>query len=432
MTAPGDACVNQPAALFVVGANHRSAPLAARDRLFFDEAGHAELLGRLKARGVAQAIALATCDRVEVQGAAADPQGAMRTVLVALAEGAQTTAAEIEPHVYKLTGAVALRHVFAVAASLDSLVIGEPQVLGQVKASHRVSHSAGLTGPELEAALQAAYATAKRVRSETRVAERPVSLAAAAAQIARDVHGELQSASGLLIGIGDMGVLLAEHLQEAGLGRLVVAAASAARAEPVARQLGCNHAAMDRLDELVAASDVVISAQGAGQYTLTAEAVTRALRRRRQRPIFLVDAAIPGDLAPDIDAIDGAFRYDLDALEAVAMAGRAKREEAAKDAWRIVEQEVAAFQRARSERAAVPALAALRRHFETARALLLAEQPGLDAAEATRLLVNRLLHDPSQALRALAAAGDDVEREQAEALVRRLFNVEGPDRESRS
>ncbi|MCK6453790.1 MAG: glutamyl-tRNA reductase [Alphaproteobacteria bacterium] len=424
----GDLRVNEPAALFVVGANHRSAPLATRDRLFFDEAGHVALLGRLKSRGVGQAIALATCDRVEVQGASVDPQGAMRAVLQTLAEGAEMGAAEIEPHVYKLTGAVALRHVFAVAASLDSLVIGEPQVLGQVKASHRLSQAAGMSGPELEAALQAAYAAAKRVRSETRVAERPVSLAAAAAQIARDVHGELASASGLLIGIGDMGVLLAEHLKHAGLGRLVVTASSAARAEPVARQLGCNHATLDRLEELLAASDIVISAHGAGRYTLTAETVKQVLRRRRQRPIFLVDAAIPGDLAPDIDAIDGAFRYDLDALEAVAMAGRAKREEAAKDAWRIIEQEVAAFQRGRQERAAVPALAALRRRFETERERLLAAEPGLDAAEATRLLVNRLLHDPSEALRALAARGDELEREQAEALMRRLFDLEGPER----
>lgn len=419
-----DLRVNEPAALFVVGANHRSAPLAVRDRLFFDETGHVDLLKRLKSRGVAQAVALATCDRVEVQGAAVDPQGAMRAVVAALAEGAETTPAEVEPHVYKLTGAPALRHVLAVAASLDSLVIGEPQVLGQVKASHRVSQGAGMTGPELEAVLQAAYGAAKRVRSETRVAERPVSLAASAAQIARDVHGELTTASGLLIGIGDMGVLLAEHLKEAGLPRLVVAAASAARAEPAARQLGCNHATLDRLEELLVASDIVISAQGAGTYTLTADLVTRVLRRRRQRPIFLIDAAIPGDLAPDIDAVDGAFRYDLDALEAVAMAGRAKREEAAKDAWRIVDAEVAAFQRARSERAAVPALAALRRRFELERERLLAEQPGADAADATRLLVNRLLHDPSEALRGLAAAGDDIEREQAEALIRRLFDLE--------
>ena len=408
------------ARLVIFGTNHRSSPVALRDLLHVSEAALPAALAELAALGLGEVAILSTCDRFEVL-AAAEP--AAEPALRRWVAGRAPEVA-LDGHLYLHRDEAAIRHLFSVASSLDSLVIGEPQVLGQVKASHRVSQAAGMIGRELEAVLQAAYGAAKRVRSETRVAERPVSLAAAAAQIARDVHGELDTASGLLIGIGDMGVLLAEHLKAAGVARLVVAAQSAARAEPVARQLGCNHAAMDQLEELLAASDVVVSAQGAGQYTLTAALMTRVLRRRRQRPIFLIDAAIPGDLAPDIDAVDGAFRYDLDALEAVAMAGRAKREAASKDAWRIVDDEVQAFQRARSERAAVPALAALRRHFELERERVLTAQPGVDAAEATRLLVNRLLHDPSEALRALAASGDDVEREQAESLIRRLFDLE--------
>ena len=413
----------ETAALFAVGANHRSAPLALRDRLFFDEAGHSELLQRLKRRGVTQAIALATCDRIEVQGAAGDPEATMRHVLEEVARGAGLEAAAIDAQFYRLTGEAALRHVFAVASSLDSLVIGEPQVLGQVKESHRLSQTHGLTGPELETALQAAYAVAKRVRSETRVAERPVSLAAAAAQVARDLHGDLGRATGLVIGMGDMGMLLAEHMIQAGLKHIVVAAQNPARAEAAARQLGCNHAALDRLSDLLAASDVTISAQGAGRFTLEAAHLRDALKKRRQKPILLIDAAIPADLAPDIDAVDGAFRYDLEALERLAMQGRATREAAAKDAWRIVDHEVASFLRGRAERTAVPALSDLRRNFEAAREKLLAETPGIDAAEATRLLVNRLLHDPSEALRALAAEGGD--RDAAEKLLRRLFRLDG-------
>lgn len=412
------------AALFVVGVNHRSAPLALRDRLFFDEAGQAALLQRLKARGVAQAVALATCDRIEIQGAAPDLPVAMAAAVAELAHGTDVPPAALDAQAYRLSGAEAVRHIFAVASSLDSLVIGEPQVLGQVKASHRMSQAAGMTGPELEAALQAAYGAAKRVRSETQVAERPVSLAAAATQIARDVHGELGDLRGLLLGLGDMGALLAEHLAGAGLKHFVVAAEQARRGEQLARQLGCNHAPLAEIEELVAASDVVISAAGGGRFTLDAPAVTRALRRRRQRPIFLIDAAIPGDLAPDIDAVDGAFRYDLEALEKVAMAGRATREAAAKDAWRILEDEVGRFLRGRAERAAVPALAALRRRFEDERARVLAETPALGAEDATRLLINRLLHDPSLALRELAAGEGPHDRLAAEQLIRRLFRLQ--------
>ena len=426
MPAPDDKSA-QVARLFAVGANHRSAPLALRDRLFFDEAGHADLLRRLKQRGLSQAVALATCDRVEVQGAAADPEAAMRAALEEIARGGGLEAAAVANEFYRLAGEKALRHVFAVAASLDSLVIGEPQVLGQVKASHRLSQGLGLVGPELEAALQAAYAAAKRVRSETRIAEGPVSLAAAAAQVARDLHGDLGQVACLVIGLGDMGLLLAQHFLQAGARRMVIAAGSPARAEAAARQLSCNHAGLDRLGELLAGADVAISAQGSGGFTLTAADARAALAKRRRKPILLLDAAIPADLAPDIDAVDGAFRYDLDALVRLAMRGRSTREAAAKDAWRIVDEEAAQFLRGRAERAAVPALAALRRRFEEERRKLLAEAPGLDAAEATRLLLNRLLHDPSESLRALAAEGGDAnaDRDRAEALLGRLFRLDG-------
>ncbi len=414
------------AALFVVGANHRSAPLALRDRLFFDEAGHAELLQRLKQRGLTQAIALATCDRVEVQGAAPDPEAAMQAVLEEIARGGGMEAAAVDGQFYRLTGDKALRHVLAVASSLDSLVIGEPQVLGQVKAGHKLSETLGLTGPELDTVLQAAYGAAKRVRSETRVAEGPVSLAAAAAQVARDLHGDLEQISYLVIGLGDMGLLLAEHFMTAGARRMVIAAASPARAEAAARPLNCNHAGLDKLGDLLAAADVAISAQGAGSFTLTAKDTRDAIARRRRKPILMIDAAIPADLAPDIDDVDGAFRYDLDALERLAMQGRSTREAAATDAWRIVDEELESFRRGRAERAAVPALSALRQRFEAERGRLLAETPGMDAAEATRLLVNRLLHDPSEALRAIAAEGAG--RADFEALLRRLFRLSGEEK----
>lgn len=408
--------------LVVVGTNHRSGSVRLRERLFLDEAAVPGLLDWLRGAGLEQAVVLSTCDRVEVQAAHADPDTAGALIRQGLARASRVAAAEMDGALYCLTGPEAARHIFAVAASLDSQVIGEAQVLGQIKDSHRLSRDAGMTGPEIEAALQAAYATAKRVRSETDIAERPVTIAAVAARIAEDIHGDLARCAALLIGDSYMGDLLIRHFGSQGVDRVAVAAPTEARAQALARDLDCHVASFDDLAGAVANADIVVCAAAGRRHVLTPDIVEAALKARKRRPVFLVDAAVPGDIDPTVDAIDDAFRYDLDDLERVAGQARQARQSAAGKAWKIIDAEVAAFMRRRSGRAAGPAIQQLRSRFEDERTRVLQERPDADAEDATRLLVNRLLHDPSDELRRLAE-DDRRALPQAESLLRRLFRL---------
>ena len=407
--------------LLVIGADHRTAPPAWRDRFALIEANLGAELDRLRARGLGELVLLATCDRIELITTAADAEATRKHFGAYLAERLSSAPERLASVLYLHEGASALRHLFAVASSLESLVVGEPHILGQLRAAHRVASEAGLVGGGLEAALQAALGAARRVRRETRIGERPGSLAAAAIEVAREIHGDLDRAVGLLIGMGEMGELMLEQLRLAGLGRTMVSG-SAPLVEPLAARLSCPWAPFPPTDAFLAEGDILIASGTGGPRSLSAGTMADVLRRRRRRPVFVIDAAIPPTVEPAVNDLDGAFLYTLDDLERAAIAGRAAREAAAAEAWAVLDEELAAFDRRQAERAAVPAVTALRSHFEAVRAALLRDEPGLDAEAATRLLVNRLLHAPSEVLRALAAsAGNAAE---AEALARRLFRLD--------
>ncbi len=416
--------------LFVVGVNERSAGTALRERLFAEEPDPAPLLSRLHTAGVGEAVVLATCERVELLAVAGEA-AAGETLLQALAEQTGIAVEEIQAQSFRREGLEALTHLFRVAASLDSQMVGEPQILGQVKDCHRQAMEAGMIGPTLESVLQAAYGAAKRVRSETALGEQPVSIAAAALQIARDVHGDFTRRAALLIGLGEMGEFMAAELLDAGIGDLVVMHGSPARAESVARRLGCHFRPWEELEAALAGAEIVVAALGAGRYTETAAQAEAALKQRRRAPIFFIDAAVPADIDPAVAPLDGAFVYGLEDLERVALKGLATREAATEAARRILGEELAGFLRLRAERTAVPAVAALRKHFETIRDEVLAGG-SLSAEEATRLLVNRLLHDPSETLRR-AAGGPDGGADAPgalEAALSKLFRIAGPGKES--
>jgi glutamyl-tRNA reductase len=413
--------------LLLVGVNHRSASAALRERLFAAEPDAAAVLEAVRAAGATEAVVLATCERIEALAVEADPSAAAPGLLAALARGVAVEPAEFEAHGYRLLGEDAVRHLFAVAASLDSQIVGEPQVLGQVKESHRRAAEAGLVGPALELLLQAAYGAAKRVRSETQLAEQPVTIAASALQVARDVHGDLTRRGALLVGLGEMGEFMAAELSDAGLGDLVIVHTSIARSEAVARRFGCNYRPWEDLQEALAGADIVVSALGTGRYSVTAAMAEAALKQRRREPIFFIDTAVPGDIDPAVAPLDGAFVYDLVDLERVARRGKANREAAAAAAGEILDQELATFLRDRAERSAAPSVTALRGHFESVRDDVLSDGR-LSAEEATRRLVNRLLHDPSEVLRSTAAeesGQDGTQRGSLERALRRLFRIEG-------
>jgi len=404
----------------VVGVNHQTGGLGLRDRLFIEDAQVPAFLSGLKGRGLDQAIVISTCDRIDVAAVAADPDAARVAVIDALAQHAGLERAEVDGAIYLHAAEDAVRHLFRVCASLDSVVIGEPQVLGQVKACHRLARDAGAVAGDLESLMQSAYASAKRVRTETDIGERPVSIAAVAASVARDVHGDLSSASGLVLGTGDMGELVGGELRKAGLGRLRVCDAGPLSAMALAAGLEAEHIPTDGLAEALAQADVIISAVGGRRQPLTADMVRAALKARRNRPQFIVDASLPRDVEPAVDRIDDAFLYDLADLERLALDGQAGRRNAAEAASAIVDEEVAAFLADQRERSATPALSALRGHVEALREEALREAGG-DAERATHILVQRLLHAPSVRLRELAADGGDVAS--AENLIRTLFGI---------
>jgi len=408
----------------VVGANHRSSSMSIRDRLFVEDAEVPGVLERLRDAGIGEAMVLSTCDRVEVQAVHADPETAARRIHDILAAHAELSPDDLDGQTYTLTGDEAVRQIFRVAASLDSLVVGEPQVLGQVKSCHRLASDAGMTGTGLEAILQAAYRASKRARNETKIGERPVSIAAAAARLAQDLHGDLKKRAGLLIGTGEMGETVAAAMIEEGLDDLSVVHTTPARAEALARELNCHVGEFEDFGRLLDDADIVLTALGSRRHVVTSDMMQVAIHRRRRRPVFLVDTSLPGDIDPAINRIDEAFLYDLADLERVVMDGRATRESEAEIAGTIVDAEVDSFLLGRAERGAVPALGDLRGHFEDVRQQVLSEA-GDDAEKATRLLVNRLLHNPSEAMRADAASGGGWAA--AETMIRRLFGLGGKD-----
>lgn len=406
-----------PEPLVIVGLHHRSSPAELRARFAMIESDIDGALDALRAAGVGEAVLIATCDRVELVSHEARAAAALPRLIASRANlPLDGVAAALERH----ESEAALRHLFAVASALDSTIVGEPHVLGQIRAAHRIAGELGLVGPALEGAFIGAFACARRVRRETHIAERPQSIAAAALDLARGIHGDLDRCAALLIGPSEMGELMAEQFCRAGLARLVVCG-PAERAAHAAQRLGCNHAPLDELEAALVPADIVISALGTGRIVLGAPLLAATLRKRPVRPIFVIDAALPADADPAINALDGVFLYDLADLERAAIAGRARRDEAVAAAWRVVDDELAGFRARSAARRAVPAVVSLRRHFDRLRAEAMTDR-SLDADAATRLLVNRLLHAPSEVLRDLAVRGGDVAA--VEALLRRLFRLD--------
>lgn len=406
---------------FVIGANHRTSGLSLRDRLFVADADVPAFLRKLSGIGITDALVLATCDRVEVQGIHVDPHSLLPLVSGFFAEHAGVTEEEVSGIFYIHSGPDAVRHIFSVAASLDSLVVGEPQVFGQIKAAHRIAKNVGMIQGPFEGLLQSAYSAAKRVRTETTIGERPVSIASAACEIARELHGDLSRLFVVMIGAGEMGELMARQFQGNGVKGLTLCHPNASRVEPLALRLGCHIFPHDNLSGALAEADIVICAMGSRRHSLNSDMVRAALKARRRRPQLIIDTGIPGDVEPAVNRIDDAFLYELADLERVALQGRTNREAEADAAWRLIEDEVATYLLDNASRDAVPALTQMYAYFEDMRQMVLRENPK-DATRATELLVARLLHNPSLILRELATRQTG-EIANAEHLLRLLFEL---------
>ncbi len=403
----------------IVGANHRSAGVTLRDRMFVDDEAVPIFMNALRDAQIDQGMVLSTCDRVEVMVFSDDVVQDCNAIKKVMSEHADLTLSEATSLV-ALKDDEAIGYLFRIASSLESVVVGEPQILGQLKACHRLARNEGMIGPELERLLQAAYASAKRVRTETAIGERPVSIAAVAVGVARDVHGRLENANALIIGRGDMGEVIGGELIRANIGSLSIADVGSRSSRVLAEQLRAKHVAESDIAKALTDADIVVTAVGGRSLALSADMVRAALKARRFRPQFIVDAGLPGDVEPSVDRLDDAFLYDLQDLERLAIEGLENRVTEADTAAFIVREEVARFGQDRQARKATPALSALRMHVSSLRDQALMDAGG-DAERATHMLMQRLLHSPSERLRAKAAAGENIQI--AEDLIRDLFGI---------
>ncbi|MCC6224314.1 MAG: glutamyl-tRNA reductase [Thermoleophilia bacterium] len=415
--------------LVLVGTSHHHAPVELRERLAFDAAGAGALAASLAAGG-GEAVALATCNRVCLYLAHADADRARDRARAELEQLSGLDRAELEPALYAKTDVGAALHLFRVAAGLDSMVPGESQILGQVRAAFEAADRHGAAGPVLHRLFRQARHAGKRVRHETAIAENPASVSSAAAGLAARVFDDLGSCTVLLVGAGKMAELAAANLLARGVGGLVVANRSPERARSLAERHGGRAVGLDSIESELAGADVVIASTGSRGLVLTAERVERALRGRRGRPVFFIDIAVPRDLDPAINELDGCYLYDIDDLERVVAESVAGRREEAARAEAIVREEAEAFDAWQRTLDVVPAIAGLRRRAEEIRIAELARArarlTGLSPRELTAVesltaqIVNKLLHAPTVRLKEAATAPDGAAR--ADAL-RYLFDL---------
>lgn len=387
--------------IHLLGLNHHTAGMDLRERLALEEARVRDLLGAL-APVAPEAVALSTCNRTEIYAVA--EAGVIPALLDQLSALTRVPRDEIAAHSYALTEDEAARHLFGVAAGLDSLVVGEGQILTQVRKAWDLARAAGTTGPVLNTLFRYALQAGKEIRSQTVVARGATSVAHAAVELARRELGTLEGQRVLVLGAGETGRLAALNLRSAGVRALAIANRTAARAEALARSVGGEAAPFDRLPEALGEADMLVTASSAARPLVTREMVARATAGREGRPLLIVDVAVPRNVESEARAVPGVVLYDMDGIQALCERNRHARTMAARRAARNISGWVERFAGWRRERAAVPLVTQLRADAEKARReeleSTLKALPGLSdreraAVEAmTRSLTNRLLHQP--------------------------------------
>lgn len=399
--------------LFLLGMSHRTSPVELRERLSVDAAALPEELDTLRREaGATETVLLTTCNRVEVYLSADGDRaiaGRVRAWLDARAGQA------VGSYLYERMGAEAVTHAFRVASSLDSMVVGEPQILGQLKDAFAASKRQGAVGALLDRCFTHAFAVAKRVRHETQIAAGSVSISSVACDLAEKIFGDIAGRRALLLGAGDMAEAAARHLADKGAS-LYVLNRSPERAQRLAQTFGGHARSLDELESELALADVVLCSTSSPQFVVTPELMKGVVRARRHRPLFLIDIAVPRDVDPRTGQMDNVFLYDVDDLEQIANEHQAARHDEAKKAERIVEAEVVNFERWRATSTLKPTIIALRGHVETLlRGELQRTVPRLSSASdadqaalerMVQAMVNKVVHAPISALKAHAGTTD--------------------------
>ena len=421
--------------IVVVGLSHRTAPVDLRERVDFQ--GRVEpALRALAARGsTGEAIVLSTCNRAELYAACEDLRTARSDLGRFMGDFHGVDHGELSPHVYDHSDLDAARHLFRVAAGLDSLVMGEPQILGQVKEAHTLATRAHTVGPVLNRLFHLSFGAGKRVRTETGLASGAVSISYAAVALARKIFGDLKGRSVLVIGAGEMGKLTAQYMKSQGVQQVTIISRTMAHAARTAEVIGGASAApWEEMDAALGASDIVITATGAGTTILTKAHVETVMRSRRNRPLFMIDIAVPRDVEAMAGEIEQVFLYNIDDLQATVRENLARRASEVLRAETIVGEEVARFGAWLRSRGAVPTVVALRQKFEAIRraeldrldfklsALPPEARPQARASvdEITRLIVEKLLLTPTEQLKTV---GDQETLAAYSEALTRLFGL---------
>lgn len=413
--------------ILAFGLNHRTAPVSVREQAAFTPERLGDALADLRVHGGAhEAAIVSTCNRTEVYCRLV--HATAPNAIKWFAGFHRLHLADIEPHLYLYPGAEAVKHVFRVASGLDSMVLGEPQILGQMKTAFAEAHKAGATGKILNRLFQQTFSVAKRVRTDTAIGASAVSVAFAAVALARRIFANLNERCVLLIGAGETIELAARHLREAGVGRMIVANRTVERAQGLAHEFAAEAITLADMPERLREADIVISSTASQLPILGKGAVERALRARRHRPMFLVDLAVPRDIEPEVGGLSDVYLYTVDDLQGVIEANRQTRIEAAAEAEKIIDVQVTDFMRWIQSLDAVPTIRALRqradmlRDEELARArerIAHGEDPHAVMERLARDLANKLTHAPSAALKQADADGNA----ELARVVRRLFDL---------
>jgi len=353
--------------ILLVGVNHKTAPVEIRERLAFNDAACADGLRRLvDGEIVREGLIVSTCNRVEILGATSAEQlefgaGQLKNFLDT---SGHLPAGFLDQHLYRHTNEDAVRHLFRVASSLDSMVIGEPQVLGQVRHAYSLAVEAGTAGRVLNRLVHHTFRVAKRVRNETGIAANAVSISYMAVELGKKIFDSLKGGTVMLIGAGEMAELSARHLVNAGVSRVVIANRTEEAARHIANELGGISVSLDRMDQYLGEADVVICSTGAPNYVLTEERTRKALERRRNRPTCLIDISVPRNIDPAVGNVPNVFLFDIDDLESVITSNIREREREAERAELIVQSEVMQFQQTLRLMDVGPSIGALREKFQ--------------------------------------------------------------------
>jgi glutamyl-tRNA reductase len=423
--------------LLALGVSHKTAPLALRERLAFTEAQAIEFGRQLTASGEGRAngevVVISTCNRTEIYEVAPDPVKAESELLGLLARRAEIRPTELASAIYSPRNCDAARQLFRVTAGLESMVLGEAEIQGQVRRAYEAALAAGITGPLINRLFTAALTTGKLVRSQTAIGASRVSLPSVAVDLASAMLGTLGDRHVIILGAGETSELTAQALARQGAGTVFVANRHADRARSLAERFGGEVMSLDRLPEQLAQADIVVSSTSSPHHILGADELDLVMERRRERPLLLIDLAVPRDIESRCGELDGVTLYDIDDLQEVVGRNLSTREGELPRANAIVEQEIRRFARWLGEADALPTVGALREHADAIVEQVLAENAprwesasprDVERTEAIgRAIANRLLHEPTMRLRGLGGA----RRHATLELVRELFGLQEPD-----